>query len=324
MMFILFLGFLPCLFCFTVEFPFKTNFMARIKDINLRKLDQQTTEDLQFLFKTTPVLVFENQDLIPEEQFYICTLFDKYHNTKKCHPFHDTQIDSVEQIALRGKGLADRFGVKSVPIYNGRQFLFTPLWHQDLVGVKDVNPSVVSSMYMIKTPPKGGETKFASLENAYDNMSFLDRSLYGKLNSVYSHKLALLPQMDFTGYGKLYKYWEEAEFTEQDKSYMVSQPLVVYADKETTRKSLMLTPNKLYHFENTSFEKSQEIVRYIMQHYVLTPNNVGSLKYREKDLAIFNNRKVIHTSSPTAEYDEDRLFSLLFLGTDLPILPINK
>ena len=57
-----------------------------------------------------------------------------------------------------------------------------------------------------------------------------------------------------------------------------------------------------------------------MHNYVLKTNNVGTLQYREKDLVIFNNRKVIHTSSPTAEYNEDRLFSLLFLGTDLPIL----
>ena len=64
-------------------------------------------------------------------------MFDEDHNTNKCHPFHDTQIHSVPQIALRGKGIANKFGVKSVPIYNGKQFLFTPLWHQDLVGVKD-------------------------------------------------------------------------------------------------------------------------------------------------------------------------------------------
>lgn len=319
-MFSLLLLFLPNVFCFTIEFPFQTNFMARVKNVNLNNINKQDIEDLQFLFKTTPVLVFENQELIPEEQFYICSMFDEHHNTNKCHPFHDTQIHSVPQIALRGKGIANKFGVKSVPIYNGKQFLFTPLWHQDLVGVKDVNPSVVSSMYMLKSPSKGGETKFASLENAYDNMSFLDRSLYGKLNCIYSHKLALLPQMDFTGYGKLYKYWEEYEFSEDDKLNMVKQPLIVYADKETTRKSIMLTPNKLYRFENMSCEKSQEIVRYIMHNYVLKTNNVGTLQYREKDLVIFNNRKVIHTSSPTAEYNEDRLFSLLFLGTDLPIL----
>ena len=57
-----------------------------------------------------------------------------------------------------------------------------------------------------------------------------------------------------------------------------------------------------------------------MKNYVLSPGNVGKLYYKENDLVIFNNRKVMHTSSPTQEYEEDRLFTLLFLGTKAPFL----
>ena len=102
---------------------------------------------------------------------------------------------------------------------------------------------------------------------------------------------------------------------------MVTQPLVIYPTPEDTKRALMFTPNKLYKFEGANSGVSpaytQEKIRYIMKNYVLTPGNVGKLHYKEKDLVIFNNRKVIHTSSPTQEYLDERYFTLLFLGTKL-------
>ena len=76
------------------------------------------------------------------------------------------------------KGLAD-------PNYVGKTFKYTEVWHQDLVGVKDVLPPIVSSMYMIVTPEWGGKTKFASLENAYESMSYLYKSFYKNLDVLY-------------------------------------------------------------------------------------------------------------------------------------------
>ena len=37
---------------FTIDFPYKTNFMARIKDIDLRNINEQTESDLKYLFRT--------------------------------------------------------------------------------------------------------------------------------------------------------------------------------------------------------------------------------------------------------------------------------
>ena len=62
-----------------------------------------------------------------------------------------------------------------------------------------------------------------------------------------------------------------------------------------------------------------EKIRYLMHNHVLREGNVGKLHYKENDLVIFNNRKVMHTSSPLEEYKEDRIFSLLFLATKTPI-----
>ena len=51
-------------------------------------------------------------------------------------------------------------------------FKNTLVWHQDIVGHGTDLPPVVSSIYMIETPECGGNTLFASMEDAYDSMEF--------------------------------------------------------------------------------------------------------------------------------------------------------
>ena len=134
---------------FTIDFPFQNNFMVRVKNIDLKRINDRHLEDLRYLFKTTPVLVFENQKITPQEQYDFCALLDLHHTNEILHPFYETAIPDKQQIALRGKGRADMFGVNDVPIRNSPVFKFTPVWHQDLVGTKNVLPPIVSSMYML-------------------------------------------------------------------------------------------------------------------------------------------------------------------------------
>ena len=308
---------------FTIDFPFNNNFMVKVKNIDVKKINQNTIDELRYLFKTTPVLVFENQKISPEEQFDFCSKFDPEHTNEILHPFYETAIPGKQQIALRGKGVADMFGLKEVPIRNSQVFKYTPVWHQDLVGTKDVLPPIVSSMYMIKTPSRGGYTSFASMEGAYESMIVEHRKMCNEINCVYSLIHGLGAQIDYTGYGRIDKYWRN-EITPDIEKHMVTQPLVIYPTPEDTKRALMFTPNKLYKFEGANSGVSpaytQEKIRYIMKNYVLTPGNVGKLHYKENDLVIFNNRKVIHTSSPTQEYLDERYFTLLFLGTKTPFL----
>ena len=188
---------------FTIDFPFNNNFMVKVKNIDVKKINQNTIDELRYLFKTTPVLVFENQKISPEEQFDFCSKFDPEHTNEILHPFYETAIPGKQQIALRGKGVADMFGLKEVPIRNSQVFKYTPVWHQDLVGTKDVLPPIVSSMYMIKTPSRGGYTSFASMEGAYESMIVEHRKMCNEINCVYSLIHGLGAQIDYTGYGRI-------------------------------------------------------------------------------------------------------------------------
>ncbi len=304
-------------YCFTIDFPYGVNFMAKISKINLLKITNEEKQELQYLFKTTPVLVFEKQDLTPKEHFQVSTYFDKNYLHDIMHPFKETMVPDTPQVAIRGRGTVNDYGLENALIRNSKAFKYNELWHQDLVGIKNVLPNVVSSMYMIKTPEKGGSTKFASLENAYENLPFIQKHFYETTNVIYYSK-NIFPEFDFTGYGRIDKFWEKENEEEYIKNRVIS-PLVIYPDKSSTKKSIMLTPNRLFKFEDMKPFESHEKMRHLMKNYVLVNDNVGNLDYKEKDLVIFNNRKVIHTSTPTEQYEENRIMSLLFLGTKTPI-----
>ena len=318
-MFFLFLllHFLSNGYSFTIDFPYGVNFMAKVSKINLLKLHEEEKEELRFLFKTTPVLVFENQDLTPKQHLQVSTYFDKNHLDDIMHPFKETMVPDAPQVAIRGRGTINNYGLENALIRNSKAFKYNELWHQDLVGIKNVLPNVVSSMYMIKTPEKGGSTKFASLENAYENLPLLHKNIYESTIAIYYSK-NIFPEFDFTCYFRIDKFKKKESEEEYIKNRVIS-PLVIYPDESSTKKSIMLTPNRLFKFKDISPFDSHERMRHLMKNYVLVNDNVGNLDYKEKDLVIFNNRKVIHTSTPTEQYEEDRIMSLLFLGTKTPM-----
>lgn len=326
MLFYLLIALLAFTNAFTIKYNRNAPFMAEVYNLDIRKLDMYQEQDLKYLFRATPVLIFKNQTLTPEQQYKFCRMFDSRSTDKSVHPFKDTEVPDCPQLALRGKGkIIDTFGVKNREIVNGQTFKFNRVWHQDLVGTKDKLPTVLSSMYMLEIPEKGGSTFFASLEKGYENFnSNLKLSKYQNLQCCYSTKKSLNAEIDHTGYGRMDIYWAEdlKDFknTIQD---LVIQPLVVYPDSRSLKKTLMITPNKLYNFLGITPKKSQEIMREILNSCVFVDNNVGEIKYEKNDLVIFNNRKVIHTSSPTEEVIGTRIFSLLFLDTKEKFVPVT-
>lgn len=61
-----------------------------------------------------------------------------------------------------------------------------------------------------------------------------------------------------------------------------------------------------------------------MHKYVLKEKNFIVHKWENNDLCIFNNRKLLHTSSPVVEYEnKDRIFLQCFLGTNESILAVK-
>ena len=99
------------------------------------------------------MLLFKKQDLEPKKLYEFCKSFDDKATDKVIHPFKYSQIDEVQQVALRGQGYIKDFnGIKNITLKYSEPFKNTLVWHQDIVGHSTDLPPVVSSIYMIITP----------------------------------------------------------------------------------------------------------------------------------------------------------------------------
>ena len=321
-MFVFSLLLIPLVSSFTIKFNYNVPFICEVHGIDAADVDRDTMNDLKHLFRTTPVLVFKNQHLTAKSQFEFTSEFDPYYTRDVVHPFQDTAVPDCPQIAIRGKGtIGNVFGIKDTYIQNAPAFRYNKVWHQDLVGTRGRFPIAVSSMYMLQPSEEGGSTWFASMERAYDNM-MSDNCKLAPLRCMYSSVLSLDAQWDHTGYVRMDDPKIDLSRLNRIRDDVEVQPLVIYPDSKSQRRSLMLSPNKFIGFVGMPPKQSRELMHRIMDKYVLHPTNVDQIRYDKNDLVLFNNRKVIHSSSPTEEVVGNRLLSLLFLNTRQPLRSI--
>ena len=320
-MFYLFVA-LQCTHSYSISFPtYKRNY-AVISKVDIKLLSDYDKYELIKLFNSVPMLLFKNQKINPAEYYEFCKLFDDKNNNETIHPFEYSKVDVVPQIALRGNCyIKDLHGVKDTYLKYSDPFKNSLVWHQDIVGQGRYLPPVVSSMYMIKTPSIGGNTLFASLEDAYDSIDSNIKDKIYDLKVIYSNANTgmMNTYFDYTGYNRVKS--NEIKI-EKEERIITKEPLVVYSNYNRNRKALMLSPFRFAKFDKMSCGDSFDLYREIMSKYVVTKNNIVEIKWENNDLLIFNNRKMIHSSTPTLEYKNmDRLYYSCFVGTKSPIIP---
>ena len=300
---------------FSVSFPGYNKIGAIINNIDIKSITSQDKNDLKRLFNVSPLLLFKDQKITPKEHFEFCKIFDKDYNDDIIHPFNDTAIPEVPQIALRGNcDINQLYGLENIKFKKILNREYNYIWHQDLVGSSIIPPKVVS-LYMLKTPNYGGETLFASMEQAYDNLDRDLKKIVDKINVIYIDSIERLIDSTYD-YKGFIRYDKECH-----KKYdtISIKPLVTYSNNKQNKR-LTLSPERFVKFDNYSTNDSNNLYREIMTKYIIIPENTVSVQWEKNDLLIFNNRKLIHTASPTKEYeDKDRLFTLCFLGTNSPL-----
>ena len=310
-----------------VTFPTFNKNLAVINNVDVKRLNEYDKGEMKVLFKSVPMLMFKNQNLNPKDMYEFCKVFDSKSNDKVIHPFHHSKVDYVPQIAIRGNcHIKDLYGLKDVTLKYSGPFKNTAVWHQDIVGICEHPPPIVSSIYMLKAPPVGGETMFASMETAYDNIDCGLKKELKYYNVVYSNTNTIDGVMntyyDYTGYNRV----AQAERAEQKGTTIINrQPLVIYTDDSKNKKALMLSPFRFAKFDKLSREDSYDLYRELMGKYILNKDNIVKIKWDMNDLLIFNNRKLIHSSSPSVEYESyERLYYSCFLGTNAPVIRCNS
>jgi len=314
-----------------VSFPTLNKNLAVINNVDVKKVNEFDKGELAKLFNAVPMLMFKNQNLNPKEFYEFCKVFDTKSNDRVVHPFHHSKVDYVPQVAIRGNCyIKDLYGLKDVTLKYSGPFKNTAVWHQDIVGINEHRPPIVSSIYMLKTPPVGGETMFASMETAYDNLDINLKKELKNYNVIYSNSETednvMNTYYDYTGYNRI-KINQDINkpIVKSGTTIINREPLVIYTDDCKNKKALMISPFRFAKFDKMSCEDSFDLYRELMGKYILNKENIVKIKWEMNDLLIFNNRKLIHSSSPSIEYENyERLYYSCFLGTDAPIIRCNS
>ena len=311
-------------FCFTTIFgpkciegfrfltPYSVPWVAAIQNVDLQNIDHDDMRALtEDCFQKCPIMVFKRQTE--------CSAPDLLNLVSKFDPDCDIDALSSNQTVLhpfRSEPDAPHVAIREGNTKKkdlGDQFRFGPVWHMDLVGSKATTvPNVVSAFHFLQVPKVGGNTVFANLDIAYASFPPDTRQLVDSLQCVFDNDLNSLFnfRLDADGFTRLGPFPEGEESKDQ-----VIRPLV-QRDAVTGRKRFFFTPVRFNHFVGWDREASWEFMTYLFHTYINRPGNTASIEWEEGDIAIFNNHRLIHTSTPWELYKgEDRRFRLIFLNS---------
>ena len=305
---------------------------AFVYDFDMRNA-KAYKEELLELFERTPLIVFRQDktnhvSLHPQEFIDFLTLFDpdcdmdairdpKKYPMQMLQPFD--QFPDCPHVAPRGNSKIDAFhGIRDISVKPSEPFVNNYLWHTDLLGHPYKLPGVVTGFHIVKTPLIGGETDFISGETIYESMSDevrnASRCILTEVNRpkfVVSRRV-----MDYSGSYKL------AEQPLTNKTSLVEDrayaPIVFAPESVSQSPRVLLLPSFFEGVVGWSEQESQAWIRHYMHEYVL-PHRF-SVAWKRGDVAVFNNRRFMHSSTPARNYldhagHNERLLLQTFLPT---------
>ena len=299
---------------------------------DIKDIDKTTMFQLQELFKIHPLLIFKGIDNVsPTEFINFVKNFDKdrdndsLENPQKnkdqlLHIFD--QFPDCNHVSPRGNvELINYNGITKLNVKPFDQIVNNYVWHADLYSHEYKLPNVVSGFYIIEQPLIGGDTDFISGETIYENMSNEEQLashnilIENNRNKFFTNKI----QMDYAGVNRL----EQFEPQEDGNTRI---PLVFAPDDISEKPRIILSPTYFEKVVGWNIQDSREWIKQFMVKNVLPYRT--SIQWKKGDLAVLNNRRFIHSSTPARNYLDNtdsskRLLFQTFIPTNRPLLGIK-
>lgn len=213
--------------------------------------------------------------------------------------FRDQTLAPARQIAF-----ARRFGAPEVhPIVNGTEVhpelvrvwkpagesaSFGTGWHSDNSFFP--SPSLASLLYGVVIPPFGGDTLFASMEQAYEALSGEMKRLLDGLVGVHSASRAYDParvgEHKYRGEAPITYRWSESIRDEVEHPIVRTHP-------ETGRKSLYVNPMFTLGVRGFRRAESEALLGFLFQH-AAAPDWSCRFRWTPGAVALWDNRCVWH------------------------------
>jgi len=221
-------------------------------------------------------LLFEGQDLTPDDEERVLGYFDRPQTTD----LYDTdfRLDGHPAICVLSNNVTEtgRGG-----IVMGKQ---GPEWHCD--GTASFRQPVASQLYCLESNDVGGDTLFADGAVAYETLPDEFRARLDPLIAVYNsdHLQRNLAIYEPAGGAAL--------FGAPDVDYPI-----VLVHPETCRRALYFSGGEMVAIIGLSEEERLAVVEAISSHLFDHPGLAYPHRWRPGDLMVWDNRRVIHTAT---------------------------
>ena len=288
--------------------PIAGHLGAEITGVDLANLDDATFADIKRAWLENLVIFFRDQNVTPD----IMESFGQR--------FGDLSITSYTN-SVPGYKFAHRL-VRDAAVPKGERN-FGDFWHMDQT-VRPV-PTAGFMLYAVDCPPYGGDTGFANMYSAYDNLSDGMKALCEQLVAIHS-PAGVFGADGHGGPGKKPFFQPGTETTysitpEEVRKYLQQEtehPLI-RIHPETGRKALMVT-GYVTRFRNMTEEESRPLLDFLMRH-AIREDYTCRFRWRKGSLAIIDNRCMQHIAYQDYCGFRREMLRVEFIRPDAPYGP---
>jgi taurine dioxygenase len=267
--------------------PMTSAIGAEISGLDLREpLAPGTIAAIEELLHEHLLLVFRDMDITPEQLLAFARAFGPVSlpPVAPCHPDHP-DLMVVETDDPRGKG-AD-------------------IWHTDAPWMPE--PPAAAILKAERLPGVGGDTCFASMCAAYEDLSPPFQRLLDGLEAVHDITAPLRKAID-NGISR-------NEFEEMRRRWPPVAHPIVRTHPHSGRRALFVTPNSVTHVVGIPSDESALLLRLLFEH-VRSPDFQCRLHWEPHTIAFWDQRCVQHYAVP--DYRERRVMLRATIDGDRP------
>jgi len=279
------------------------NIGISIDDINLSDLDEITLKKIKKLWLENLIIIFPNQNISDEDHI----TFGKKFGELEVHPSlsHRSskypEIYRVSNVDEEGKIIPNK--------ETSWQYLKQSwLWHTDSSFRKI--PSNGSILHGISTTNEGGNTLFANMYKAYEDLDVSMKQKIKKLKVVHDH--------DF-----IISLSEELSKRENKGNYDKLEPVIhplVRRHPSTKRPSLFLSPHTMVKIVDYNENEGRELLDFLIEHSI-QQKYVYKHIWNNNDIVMWDNRCTMHSVEPFDNNTIKRIMHRVTLvGDQKPIM----
>ena len=276
--------------------------------------------------KKYPMLIFKNnKNITPQEFLNFAKQFDDncdeeaiksteekqsyIQSNQMLQPFD--QFPDCKHVAPRGNYfLKNYYGCENLQVSPSDYFKDKYLWHSDTWGHNSKRMNKITAFHIKEQPLIGGETDFISGETVYENLSSEYKRYYKNIIVQVSREPFLKGHvsMDYSGA----QFLENISYVKPSEESITKVPIITFPEEDSYSKPcLLVSPILVQCVEGYSIEKSRILLTHLVNRHLL-PNRV-TIQWKKGDIAIFNNKLFIHSSTPANNYLQNKFSNKRFL-----------